>query len=96
LLTIISTYINISRSKFVLIFSNLAIVTVFIVILPNILIINKLFLNYPIELLFALILTITLSNIVKYLVESRNKSVLVKALSEYISEDIAKKILSTT
>lgn len=54
------------------------------------------FLNYPTELILALLFSLTFSNILKYLLENRNKAVLVKALSEYISEDIAKKILSTT
>ena len=41
-------------------------------------------------------MSITISNIVKYLIENKSKKKLVKALSEYISGDIAKKILNTT
>lgn len=96
LLIILWTYFNLSRSNFVLVLSNFAIITIFIVIIPGFLVFNSLFLNYPTELVLALLLSLTFSNILKYLLENRNKTVLVKALSEYISEDIAKKILSTT
>jgi len=54
-----------------------------------------LLLNNPASIFLAFIISVTLSNIVKYLTENQNKKKLVKALSEYISEDIAKKILST-
>jgi hypothetical protein len=94
LLLILGTYLNLSRSGIVLIFSNLAIVSIFLIIYPKVLLINNVFLNYPAELLFSLILSLTLSNILKYLLEDRNKQVLSQALSEYISKDIANKILT--
>ncbi len=96
LLIILSVYINITRNWKTLIFWNISVVVIFVFIFPTLVSINKIFLNYYAELLFALILSLILSNIYKYLIENRNKKVLVKALSEYISEDIAKKILSTT
>jgi len=96
LLIVLAIYFNLSRSNYVLVFSNIAIISIFIVIFPAIIVLNRYFLNYPTELIFSLFLALTTSNILKYLLENKNKSILIKALSEYISEDIAKKILSTT
>lgn len=50
--------------------------------------------NYPSELLFSMILTIFSASLIKYTHEYKNKDKLVKALSDYVSEDIAKEILS--
>ncbi len=96
LLIVLAIYFNLSRSNYILVFSNIAIISIFIIIFPSIIVLNRYFLNYPTELIFSLLLALTTSNILKYLLENKNKSILVKALSEYISEDIAKKILSTT
>jgi hypothetical protein len=50
--------------------------------------------NYPSEIIFAFILSFTLANLIKYLIENREKSLLNKALSEYVSKDIAQEVLS--
>jgi hypothetical protein len=46
------------------------------------------------ELVFALILSLMISNIVKYLMENKDRMKLSKALSEYVSVDIARSIVS--
>ncbi len=94
LLIVLSIYSNLSKSSLTLIISNIAIITIFIVIFPGILIFNSLFLNYPFELFVTLILSLLFSNLLKYLLENKNKKVLVKALGEYISKDIANSILA--
>lgn len=94
LLIIVSVYFNISKSSYVLILSNIAIVSIFIFLVLYITILTNLLLNYSIELALALVFSLAISNIVKYLIENRHKTKLNKALSEYVSEDIANEILS--
>ena len=95
LLIILSVYFNLSRSQAVLIFSNISIASIFLIIFPVlILVFTNLIINFPLELLFALVLSLTSSNIVKYLIENKHKQRLNKALSEYVSSDIASEILS--
>lgn len=94
LLIIISVYFNISKSLYVTIFSNIAILTIFIVFVVYITMITNLLLNYIIELSLALLWSILITNIVKYLIENKHKRKLNKALSEYVSKDIAHEILS--
>ena len=97
LLVIISTYFNLSKNSWILILSNIAVATIFIFIFPvYILVFTNLVLNYSSELIFTLVISLTVSNTTKYFIEDKNKSVLVKALSEYISKDIADKILGST
>jgi adenylate cyclase len=55
---------------------------------------TNLFLNFPSELIVALLLSFTAANIVKFLIEDGNKKRLNSALSEYVSSDIAREILS--
>lgn len=95
LLIILSVYFNLSRSSYILIFSNVAIITIFLVLVPiGIIIFTNVIINYPTELIFALVLSLTVSNIVKYLIENVQKDKLNRALSEYVSEDIAAEVLS--
>jgi hypothetical protein len=54
---------------------------------------TNLIINYTIELIFALIFSLTLSNIIKFVIENKSKLRLNKALSEYVSHDIAEEIL---
>jgi len=49
--------------------------------------------NFPLEFLWILFLSFFASSILKYINEDKNKTLLNKALSEYISSDIAKEIL---
>lgn len=96
-LIILSVYSNLSRSGYVLVFSNIAIVSIFLVIFPiTILIFTSYLLNYLFELFFALVLSLTISNTVKYIVENKNKNKLNKALSEYVSKAIADEVLSNS
>lgn len=95
LLILLSVYFNFSRSWYVLIFSNIAIASIFLIIFPfSVIIFTNLILNYTIELIFALVFSLTFTNIAKYLIENKHKLKLNKALSEYVSEDVAREILS--
>ena len=95
LLILLSVYFNLSRSGYILITSNIAIIVIFLLIFPIFIIyFTYLILNFPVELVVALVLSLWISNIVKYLIENKNKTKLNKALSEYVSEDVAKEILS--
>ncbi len=91
---ILSVFANLSSSSKVLFFSNIAIVGVFWFIIPlSVLLWTSLILNYPSEIIFSLILAFTSANIVKYLIEDKNKQKLNKALSEYVWVNIADEIL---
>ena len=93
LLIIIAIYFNFSRNNKLIIFSNISILSIFI-FLPLLLIIwSNLILNHPASIVLAFILSVTFSNIAKYLIENKNKKKMLKALWEYISKDIANKIL---
>lgn len=94
LLIIISVYFNISRSSYVLVFSNIALVSIFVLWVLFLPLLTNTLINYPFEFLISIFLSLTLSNIVKYLIENRHKTKLNKALSEYVSVDIAREILS--
>ena len=94
-LIILSVYFNLSKSSYILILSNLAIIVIFLLWLPiAIIVFTNVIINYPTELIFSLVLSLTGSNIVKYLIENKQKDKLNKALSEYVSEDIAQEVLS--
>lgn len=96
-LILLSVYFNLSRSWYVLVFSNISISIIFLVIFPiSILIYTSYLLNHLSELFFALILSLTISNMVKYITENKNKNKLNKALSEYVSKAIADEILSNS
>lgn len=94
LLIVLSVYFNISKSSYVLIFSNISIIAFFVISLMYITIFTNVLLNYPIELILSLIFSLAISNVVKYLIENKHKTKLNKALSEYVSADIAAEILS--
>jgi hypothetical protein len=55
---------------------------------------SNLILNHPSSIILAFILSITFSNIAKYLIENKDKKKMLKAFGEYISKDIAEEILS--
>ena len=94
LLIIVSVYFNISKSSYVLILSNLSLIALFILGVLYITILTTTLLNFPVELFLSLLLSLTISNVLKYLIENKNKSRLNKALSEYVSIDVANEILS--
>ncbi len=52
--------------------------------------------NYPFEFASVLFLSFFVSSVLKYINEDKNKTLLSKALSEYVSSDIAKEILNST
>jgi adenylate cyclase len=94
-LIIISVYFNLSRSSYILIWSNVSILILFLLILPIAIIwFTNIILNHPSEILFALFISLSTSNITKYIIENREKIKLNKALSEYVSKDIAQEIIS--
>ena len=93
-LIILSVYFNLSQRWEKLIISNLAIITIFFLIIWIIYDWIHTPLNFPAEFIFALIITLTISNILKSAIEDKNKTLLNKALSQYVSKDIAKEILS--
>lgn len=91
-LIFISVYFNLSKNSYIIIFSNLWLFLIlFLLILYFIK--SNILLNYPIEIILSFILSITFSNIIKYIIESINKNKLNKALSEYVSKDIAEEIM---
>lgn len=95
LITVLGVYINLNKWGYYLLFSNLWVFIIFLLILPIwILIFTNYILNFPFELFLSFILALLLSNIVKYLIENKDKTKLNKALSEYVSKDIAAEILS--
>lgn len=94
LLIILSVYFNLSRSWRVLVWSNIALISIFLFIFPFLVIlITNLILNNPMSIIFALFVSLVVSNIVKYMMENDNKMRLNQALSEYVSADIAREIL---
>jgi len=95
LLIILSVYFNLSRSGYVLLLSNISISIIFLLIFPIFVIsFTKSLLNFPVELLVWLVFSLAISNTVKYFIENKNKIKLNKALSEYVSKDVAREILS--
>ena len=94
LVVVLSVYFNLSRSRRVLILSNLIIVILFAILIPlGIFVYTNLVMNYLAEILLALILSQTLSNGIKYLIEDKNKQRLKQSLSEYVGSDIAHEVL---
>ena len=95
LLILLSVFLNTSRSGYLLISSNIAIISIFLIIFPIIVIsTTNLITNYYIELIFSLIFSLIASNMLKYLLENINKEKLNKALWEYVSKEISTEILS--
>ena len=94
LVIIVSVYFNLSISWKVLFFSNISIITLSVLWIVYIITLTNFVLNYPFELLLSLIISLAISNIAKYLIENKNKNKLNKALSQYVSKEIAEAILS--
>lgn len=94
LLIILSVYFNLSQKWKNLLISNLSIISIFIIIIFFIVIWLNFALNFPAQFIFGLVITLTISNILKSFMEDKNKTLLNKALSQYVSKDIAKEILS--
>lgn len=96
ILLFISVYFNLSRSGYVLIFSNIALAVMFLVIFPIfVLLYSSFLLNHLFELFLALLFSLAIGNIVKYLLENKDRKKLSKALSEYVSKAIASEILTS-
>lgn len=94
LLILVSVYFNLSKTWYVLFFSNVLISFLFLFLFPLLIIIyTSLILNFPTQLILWLVLSLTFSNIVKYVIENIHKQKLNKALSEYVSKDIAEEII---
>ncbi|MCD5380491.1 adenylate/guanylate cyclase domain-containing protein [Candidatus Gracilibacteria bacterium] len=95
-LIILSVYFNISRSGKKLLISNISIVSIFFVLIMFITYFRGLVLNFPVQFIFAGVITLTVSNILKSFMEDKNKTKLNKALGQYVSKDIAEEILHGT
>lgn len=96
-LILLSVYFNFNKSGYTLFFTNISILTIFLLIFPySILIFTNFIENYFTELVFSFIFSIIVSNIIKYITENKSKVKLNKALSEYVSSDVANEILSWT
>lgn len=54
---------------------------------------TNLILNYPVQIIISLLLSITAANAVKYLIEASHKKRLNQALSDYVGSNIAEEIL---
>lgn len=94
LLIVVSVYFNISKSSYVLILSNFSIISLLVIWFIYITTITNVLLNFPVELVLWIVLSLVISNILKYLIENKSKAKLNKALSEYVSVDVANEILS--
>lgn len=95
LLIIVSVFFNLHRSGRVLVWSNITLVIIFTIVIPVFLIIyTNVILTFGFTLLVTLIFSLAVSNIVKYLLETKDKQALNKALGEYVSKDIAEEVLS--
>jgi len=92
-LIILSIYVNLNVSGRSLLISNLAIVWSFTLLIIFIILILKSVPNYLSQFIFSIIITLTISNLLKSFIEDKNKTRLNKALSQYVSEDIAEEIL---
>lgn len=95
LLVIFSVYFNLNTIWKRLLLSNLIILLIFLSIYP-IIITTSLVLNFPFEAILGALLAIISTNVVKYILEDKKKGKLMRALSEYVSEDIANRVLETT
>ncbi|PID86316.1 hypothetical protein CSB08_00955 [Candidatus Gracilibacteria bacterium] len=94
LLILVSVYFNLSKSGYILFLSNFVISFLFLLVFPLLTIVyTSLILNFPTQLILGLILSLTFSNIVKYIIENIQKQKLNKALSEYVSKDIAEEVV---
>lgn len=93
-LVILGVSLNLQSSKKSIFIGNFLLWSIFILVFPLALIIHtSLILNYPAEILLALILSILSANIVKFIIENKNKLRLSRALSEYVGSHIADEIL---
>ncbi len=94
-LILLSVYCTFSKSTFVVIIWNFLIFLLFLVIIPfYIILFTNIIINFPSEIILALLLSLIISNIVKYIIEDKNKERLNTALSEYVWKDIAFEVLS--
>lgn len=95
LFTIILVYFNLWNNYKSIVLINIWFIVIFVLL--NIYLLGLrtgMFLNHPAYLIFVFILSITSSNIVKYLIENKDKKKMIKAFWEYISKDIAQEILT--
>ena len=72
----------------------MAIIVIFWLMIPlGILLGTNLVFQYPAEIIASLVFSAAAANIVKYLIEEKNKQRLNSALSEYVGSSIAEEIL---
>ena len=93
-IVVLSVWINLSYHGKKLVLWNAAIILIFWGIIPiSILLGTNLVLNYPVQIIVSLLLSIAAANAVKYLIESTHKKRLNQALSDYVGRNIAQEIL---
>jgi adenylate cyclase len=97
LIIILAVYFNLSSNNKTVLFSNIILITLFILLNKHLLDLQIwIVLNHPAYMFLAFTLSIMFSNIVKYITENKDKKKMIKALWEYISKDIAQEILHDT
>jgi len=94
LLIVLAISFNFSKNNKLLLISNISIIFIFFSIPVLLIFLSNIMFNYPSSLILAFIFSFTLSNIVKYLIENKDKKKVLKALWEYISKDVAEEILN--
>ncbi len=97
LLLFLGCYFNISGRWKKLIWSNIAVVTIFLFIVPlSVVLFTDLLLNYFGQFIIGLLWALIISNIAKYLWENKDKNKLNTALWEYVSKEVSSEILDGT
>lgn len=94
-LVLFFVYFNFTRSWKLLLLTNFTVITIlvlFYILLENLLPYDVV--NYPGLTLFSLFFSILFTNMARYLTENKDKMKLSESLSQYVSKDIAKEILS--
>lgn len=93
-ITILSVWVNLAKTRFEIFWGNMAIIVIFWLMIPlGILLGTNLVFQYPAEIIASLVFSAAAANIVKYLIEEKNKQRLNSALSEYVGSSIAEEIL---
>lgn len=96
LLIMFSVYFNFTKSWRLLIVTNIVIITLFFI--TSLFVIINFFpntiLNYPWVSILWIFFSILFTNLARYLTENKDKIKLSESLSQYVSKDIAKEILS--
>lgn len=95
LLLFLCCYSNLTRRGYGLLLSNIAIMVIFLLIFPGIVLLSTdLIPSLYVEFLLGWILVLVFSNMVKYFLENKDKKRLHSALWEYVSKEVSSEILN--